>query len=308
MVASNLNVQVDLEAGPYGVKLDLFEGPLDLLLFLIRKDEINIYDIPIAHITRQFLAYVEIIQGLNLELAGDFVVMAATLMRIKSRMLLPADPDGDEELEDPREELVRRLLEYQQFKEVAGWLEDRQEDCRDVYYRGAAVDLSEVQFEEDDGTGFRPVSMYELLAAFKRALKATPKVEYHEVVRFEVSTEERMNFVLDALAQRRQIPFFELISDGHRIVVVVTFVAILELMKELRIWVKQVDAGGEIWVYAREAPEATDVMGGEELTETPETAPLMDASVSSTADAPLNEQLSDASESSTTLEADGDGK
>lgn len=110
MIASNLTTQFDPDAAPYGVKLDLFEGPLDLLLFLIQKNEIDIYDIPIAAITRQFLEYVEIIQRLNLEVAGDFVVMAATLMRIKSRMLLPSDPEAEEEEGDPREELVRRLL------------------------------------------------------------------------------------------------------------------------------------------------------------------------------------------------------
>ncbi len=257
MDVSNLTVQNDPDTGPYGVKIELFEGPLDLLLFLIRKNEIDIYDIPIADITRQFLEYVEIIHSLNLELAGDFVVMAATLMRIKSRMLLPVDPDGDEEFEDPREELVRRLLEYQQFKEVASWLEDRQEECHDRYYRGAAVDLNDLHLGEDDGTVFCPVSLYELLSAFKRAMQAAPKIEFHEVTRPEVSTEERMDYVLQVLSQRRQIPFFDLISGASRMVVVVTFIAILELMKERRIRVQQVDADGEIWVYAHEG--LTDV-------------------------------------------------
>lgn len=256
MVASNLNVQLDHANGPYGVKLELFEGPLDLLLFLIRKDEIDIYDIPIADITRQFLGYVDIIQGLNLELAGDFVVMAATLMRIKSRMLLPADPDADEEEGDPREELVRRLLEYQQFKEVAGWLEDQQEAFRDVYYRGASVDVNDMR-EEDAEEGFRPVSMFELLAAFKRAMDTAPKIDVHEVERQEVTSEDRMNYVLAALEERGQVPFFELIAGEQRIVIVVTFVAVLELMKELKVIVKQVHTSGEIWVYKREPSEET---------------------------------------------------
>ena len=134
MIASNLTAQFDPDAAPYGVKFDLFEGPLDLLLFLIQKNEIDIYDIPIADITRQFLEYVGIIQRLNLEVAGDFVVMAATLMHIKSRMLLPSDPEAEEEEGDPREELVRRLLEYQQFREVATWMDDQQTEYRDVLY------------------------------------------------------------------------------------------------------------------------------------------------------------------------------
>jgi len=254
MVASNPTVQVDPDAGPYGVKLALFEGPLDLLLFLIRKDEIDIYDIPIAEITRQFLAYVEIIQALDLELAGDFLLMAATLMRIKSRMLLPADPDSEDALEDPREELVRRLLEYQQFKDVAGWLETRQDDVRDVFYRGEAVDLDMAQGE--DAAGFRPVSLFELLSAFKRALDAAPKIAFHEVARIEVTTEDRMVYVLDVLAQRRQMPFCELIADAHRLVVVVTFIAILELIKSGQIAVQQVDIHGDIWVYMRKLSEA----------------------------------------------------
>ena len=137
MVANALSFQLDSDQQTYGVKLDVFEGPLDLLLFLIRKDEVDIYDIPIASITKQFLEYVELIQGLNLEQAGDFVLMAATLMKIKSRMLLPVDPEDEEEGEDPREELVRRLLEYQKFKEVANWLEGEQESHRDDFFRGS---------------------------------------------------------------------------------------------------------------------------------------------------------------------------
>jgi segregation and condensation protein A len=250
MDASNPRVQIDHSSGPYGVKVELFEGPLDLLLFLIRKDEIDIYDIPIADITRHFLEYVEIIEGLNLELAGDFVVMAATLMRIKSRMLLPSDPGDDEEEGDPREELVRRLLEYQQYKDVAEWLEDQQETFRDVYYRGSSVDVNDLS-EEEDEEGFRPVSMFELLSAFKRAIDSAPKFDVHEVTRSEVTTEERIHFVLSTLAQRGQVPFFDLIAGAQRAVIVVTFVAILELMKELKVTVKQVNLDGEIWVYQR---------------------------------------------------------
>jgi len=253
MVASNLAVQVDPDAGPYGVKLALFEGPLDLLLFLIQKNEIDIYDIPIADITRQFLEYVEIIQGLNLELAGDFVVMAATLMRVKSRMLLPSDPEAEEEEGDPREELVRRLLEYQQFKEVAGWMEYQQTEYRDVFYRGAAVDLEESRQQQKEETeGFQPVNLFELLRAFKQAMDAAPKIEFHEITRVDVTTEERVKYVLDVLERRRQMPFSELIAHAHRIVVVVTFIALLELMKDGRISVQQASIDGDLWVYRRD--------------------------------------------------------
>ena len=248
MVAFQLNP----DAGPYGVKIDIFEGPLDLLLFLIRKEEVDIYDIPIANITRQFLEYVEVIEGLNLEQAGDFVLMAATLMKIKSQMLLPVDPEEEEEAEDPREELVRRLLEYQQFKEVAGWMEDQQEANRDLYYRGMAVDLEAIQdLDADAREGFQPIGLFELFKAFKQAMDMVPKIDFHAVERVEVTTEERIEFVMDVLAQRDQVPFTDLIS-GHRIVVVVTFVAILELMKEGRLTVQQATSDGEIWVYRNE--------------------------------------------------------
>ena len=251
MIASNLTAQFDPDAAPYGVKLDLFEGPLDLLLFLIQKNEIDIYDIPIAAITRQFLEYVEIIQQLNLEVAGDFVVMAATLMRIKSRMLLPSDPEAEEEEGDPREELVRRLLEYQQFREVATWMDDQQTEYRDVFYRGASMDLEDIR-EQETGE-FRPVSLFELLRAFKQAMDAAPKADFHEVTRVDVTTEERVEYVLDVLSRRHQVPFSDLIASAYRIVVVVTFIALLDLMKEGKVRVQQTDIDGELWVYRRDA-------------------------------------------------------
>ena len=251
MIASNLTAQFDPDAAPYGLKLDLFEGPLDLLLFLIQKNEIDIYDIPIAAITRQFLEYVEIIQRLNLEVAGDFVVMAATLMRIKSRMLLPSDPEAEEEEGDPREELVRRLLEYQQFREVATWMDDQQTEYRDVFYRGASMDLEDIR-EQETGE-FRPVSLFELLRAFKQAMDAAPKADFHEVTRVDVTTEERVEYVLDVLSRRHQVPFSDLIASAYRIVVVVTFIALLDLMKEGKVRVQQTDIDGELWVYRRDA-------------------------------------------------------
>ncbi|MYD61493.1 MAG: segregation/condensation protein A [Gemmatimonadetes bacterium] len=253
MIASNLTAQFDPDAAPYGVKLDLFEGPLDLLLFLIQKNEIDIYDIPIADITRQFLEYVEIIQRLNLEVAGDFVVMAATLMRIKSRMLLPSDPEAEEEEGDPREELVRRLLEYQQFREVAAWMDDQQTEYRDVFYRGASMDLENIRKQEVGE--FRPVSLFELLRAFKQAMDAAPKADFHEVTRVDVTTEERAEYVLDVLERRHQVPFSDLIASTYRTVVVVTFIALLELMKEGKVRVQQADIDGELWVYRRDALE-----------------------------------------------------
>jgi segregation and condensation protein A len=237
----------------YGVDLANFQGPLDLLLYLIRKEEIDVYDIPIADITRQFLAYVDVIDTLDLEQAGDFVVMAATLMKVKSRMLLPVEGDDDEEFEDPREELVRRLLEYQQFKEVAGWLEDKREESRDVFYRGSAFDAESLLGETPDGCeSLRPVGLYDLLSAFKLALDAAPKIDFHEVGREEASTEERSAYVLDVLSRRKQVSFFDLVTNVSRIVVVVTFVAILDLAKEGKAYIRQSDSDSGFWVYYKE--------------------------------------------------------
>ena len=251
--------QVDKQTDEdYGVDLEIFQGPLDLLLYLIRKEEVDVYDIPIADITRQFLAYADAIQTLDLEQAGDFVVMAATLMKIKSRMLLPFETEGDEEVEDPRDDLVRRLLEYQQFKDVSGWLEDKREQTRDVFYRGAAFDSE--SFLEDVPNGYetlRPVGLYDLLAAFKTALDAAPKVDFHEIGIEEVSAEERTEFILEVLSRRRQVPFFDLVSNVPRIVVVVTFIAILELTKQGRATVRQSDSKAGFWVYHKEQPPET---------------------------------------------------
>ncbi len=253
MVAEALEVQGKAADDAYGVKLDVFEGPLDLLLFLIRKDEIDIYDIPIADVTRQFLEFVEMMETLHLEHAGDFLVMAATLMKIKSRMLLPADPDADEEEEDPREELVRRLLEYQQFKEVAGWLEDRQDSHRDHFYRGAALDTGEIDEPEPDPlAAYGSASLFDLMSAFRTALSAAPKADYHEIHQLEVTTEERMEVVRNILEDRHRVQFSNLVAGLPRIVLIVTFIALLELIKTGQALARQSASEGEIWVYRRD--------------------------------------------------------
>lgn len=241
----------------YGVKLDVFEGPLDLLLFLIRKDEIDIYDIPIADVTRQFLEFVEMMETLHLEHAGDFLVMAATLMKIKSRMLLPADPDADEEEEDPREELVRRLLEYQQFKEVANWLEDKQDSHRDSFYRGAALDTGEIaEPEQGPLAACGSASLFDLMAAFRTALSAAPKAEYHEIHQLEVTTEERMEVVRNILDESHRVQFSDLVAGLPRIVLIVTFIALLELIKTGQALARQSGSEGEIWVYRRDEDQS----------------------------------------------------
>jgi segregation and condensation protein A len=244
-----ISFQIHPDSEPYGVRLEVFEGPLDLLLYLIRKNEIDIYDIPVAEITRQYMEYVEVIQELNLEQAGDFLLMAATLMKIKSQMLLPRQ-EGEEEEGDPREELVRRLLEYQQYKEAAGWLGEQEAACRDIFYRGAFQDpLWGVQRESD---GLRQVALFDLMAAFKQALESALRVTYHRIEEVEVSVEERIAFVAETLEKRGQVLFFDLVSGTPRLVIVATFLAILELLKQGRILIRQTQPYEEIWLYWRE--------------------------------------------------------
>jgi segregation and condensation protein A len=230
------------------VQLEIFEGPLDLLLHLIKKNEVSITDIPIATITEQYLATLEVMQTFNLDVAGEFLVMAATLIHIKSRMLLPmADDEDDEEEEgiDPREELVRRLLEYQRFKDAADQLERRELLTRDVFVRSVAP------AEEIPAPGFREVSVFELLTALKRVLDRLPKDVVHEVMLEKITVREKMTLLLDHLRTQGKILFDSLFAEvTTRMEVVVTFLAMLELVKVRAIRIFQEEATGPIQIEA----------------------------------------------------------
>jgi segregation and condensation protein A len=229
------------------VQLEIFEGPLDLLLHLIKKNEVSITDIPIATITEQYLATLEVMQTFNLDVAGEFLVMAATLIHIKSRMLLPMADDEDDEEEgvDPREELVRRLLEYQRFKDVADQLERRELLTRDVFVRSVAP------AEEVPAPGFREVSVFELLTALKRVLDRLPKDAVHEVMLEKITMREKMTLLLDQLRTQRKILFESLFAEvTTRMEVVVTFLAMLELVKVRAIRIFQEEATGPIQIEA----------------------------------------------------------
>lgn len=229
------------------VQLEIFEGPLDLLLHLIKKNEVSITDIPIATITEQYLATLEVMQTLNLDVAGEFLVMAATLIHIKSRMLLPVtDTEEDEEEEaDPRAELVRRLLEYQRFKDAADQLERRELLTRDVFVRSAAP------AEETPAPGFRELSVFELLTALKRVLDRLPKDVVHEVLLEKITVREKMTLLLDQLRAQGKILFESLFAEvKSRMEVVVTFLAMLELVKVRAIRIFQEEATGPIQIEA----------------------------------------------------------
>lgn len=238
----------------YSIKLENFEGPLDLLLFFIRRDELDIYDIPIASITHEFLAYVRVMELLDLELAGEFVLMASTLVSIKAQMLLPREvktgPDGQVvDDEDPRAELVQRLLEYKRYKEAAENLSTQADEQRYVLYR----QIFEAEtMQAADQLGYRNATLFDLLKALKRAIDRAPdEPEPHIVARVPITVEEKAAEIIHTLKARGSIRFFELIGGLSRMHLVVTFLALLELAKNSHIRVQQDETFDDIMIVAR---------------------------------------------------------
>lgn len=248
--------------GPYSIKLPLvvpgevpgeqvpFEGPLDLLLHLIRENKVNIYDIPIALITHQYLEYLGLMKELNLEIAGEFLVMAATLIHIKSRMLLPVEETADiEEEMDPRLELVEKLLEYQAFKDAALGLREKEEEWSRVFLKEPPPQ------EEEGGESEEPalfdLNLFDLLAAFKKILDKAPP-EIMAVTRETLTVKDRMAFVMEVLQDREAVRFEELFESGTRTHLVVCFMALLELLRLGLAKVYQEREFGAIWVIKPE--------------------------------------------------------
>ena len=246
----------------YQVKLDSFTGPLDLLLHLIRKQEINIYDIPVAHITQQYLEYLTLLKELNLSFAGEFLVMAATLVQIKSRMLLPKEelPDGeDQDLEDPREELVRQLVEYEQFKDAATGLFHREREWREVYSRDPVLE----ELEREEETPIEDLSLFDLLGALQEVLDRTTSQSFIDVTLDNLTVQDRINSILERLESESTLTFQDLFDNASsRAFVIVTFLAILELVRMNLVRLFQGDLFGPIRVTRRflsvDAPGSTD--------------------------------------------------
>ena len=232
---------------PYRVKLDVFEGPLDLLLHLIKKNEVEIVDIPVAKITEQYMAYIAVIREFSLDVAGEYLVMAATLTLIKSRMLLPqSEEDAEDEEADPRADLVRQLLEYQRYREAALALAERPLLQRDVFAREPFAD---VEATEDPEMPRLQVTTWELLAALKAVLQRARPEAVHEVVTERVSLRERAQGLLERLVRERVVDFESLFDDTTtRLEMVVTFLALLELMKMGGVRAVQADLFGRIVV------------------------------------------------------------
>ena len=231
-----------------------FEGPLDLLVYLVQKNEVDVYDIPIALITAQFLEYLESMGPERLEGAGDFLLMAATLLRIKARMLLPRpEPVDDEEVEDPRRELVTMILEYQQFREIADQLKDREAAQSAVYGRAdAAAELAELGAGELAEEGHR-ATLGDLLKAFAAVMEEAARDRVHRLEPVGVTIEDKVRFIRGWLRREGRTSFRELFVPGEpRSHWIVTFVALLEMAREGEVRLRQSDRFGEIHVYAEE--------------------------------------------------------
>ena len=216
----------------YRVRLNDFEGPLDLLLFFIKRDQLDIYDIPIARIAREFLDYIHIMRLLDLEVVGDFIVMAATLMQIKVKMLLPHE-EGIEGLieEDPRKELADRLAEYARFKEAARRFGHLEEEGRRLLYR-ANFKQDERQYTSPEAEQLKNATLIDLITAFKKVIDRLDTTPYHNIQRLNVTMDEQIEFLLEAIEDKKPVHFLELASAIHeRIRLVVTFIALLDLIK-----------------------------------------------------------------------------
>ena len=230
----------------YKVKLEVFEGPLDLLLYLIKKEEIDIYDIPISKVTDQYLEYLELMKLLDLNIAGEFLVMAATLMHIKSKMLLPPDQlDGEEkEEEDPRAELVKRLLEYKKFKEAAGELSQMESKQKHFFARVGSAAKIETTPSKDE---FFEASLFDLITAFTKVLKDIPKETFHQVVKDEFTVSEKIHDILHIFVDKSKIYFTELFKVAKsKFEIITIFLALLELIKIKEVMVLQASPFGEI--------------------------------------------------------------
>ncbi len=215
----------------YKIKLDQFEGPLDLLLFFIKRDELDIYDIPISKITKEFLEYVNLIKMLDLETAGDFILMASTLMRIKVKMLLPREIDEKGEEIDPRSDLVQALLEYKRYKEVSEELSYMESRQRKLNFRGNfKEDIKETPPEYE--TLLKNITVFDLAKVFRAAIENIQPEFVHEVKKINITIDEQIRFILDNLLKDAEVNFLRLVADMHeKIRIVITFIALLELTK-----------------------------------------------------------------------------
>ncbi|MBM3251940.1 MAG: segregation/condensation protein A [Candidatus Omnitrophica bacterium] len=249
----------------YKIKLDFFEGPLDLLLYLIKKNEVNICDIPIARITEQYLQYIEVMKLLDLDIVGEFLVVAATLMQIKSKMLLP-QPEAtvEEETEDPRAELVNRLLEYQKYKDAAEELRQRELLRKNLFTREPDK-ATEERFLREPGEVYFEANLFDLISAFSKAMKEVPREIFYEVMRDEFTVDQKIHDILHILLEEPEISLQTLFEKTvNKLEIIATFLAILELIRLKEVTIIQRQLFGDIKIirnrenikpYAGEPPK-----------------------------------------------------
>ncbi len=234
----------------FQVRLPEFQGPLDLLLHLIRRNELDIYDIPIALITDQYLEEMMRMQELNLEVAGEFLLMAATLIYLKSKMLLPSSPqssEGEASDEDPRRELVERLVEYRKYKEAALTLEQKEDEMQQHFSRLPDMSSQDSSFPEVDAT------LYQLLSAFLEVLRKAPAESGLVIDREELDIRQSMVRILDCMGTNETVTLVALLGQRQsRLYLIVTFLALLELIRQGVLKVRQYKSFGEVWIYRTE--------------------------------------------------------
>lgn len=237
----------------YKIDLDIYSGPLDLLLYLIKQEEVDIYDIPISRVTEQYLIYIEALKYINLDLAGDFLVMASRLMEIKAKMLAPeANVEEEGEEEDPRLELVRQLIEYKKYKEAARDLQDLAQD-RALRFGRPAEKHEEEDKQEGEEESLGEASLWDLLNAFSRLMRETGVPTETTITLDDIPVEEYMRRVFEIVSQRRVVSFVDLFPDrNNKLVIIGTFLALLELVRLRKIKAEQATAFGEIHIVLRE--------------------------------------------------------
>ena len=236
---------------PYRVNLDIFAGPLDLLLYLVRKEEVDIYDIPIALITEQYLKYIEMMKRLDIELAGDFLVMAATLMEVKSAMLLPRpELDGEDGAEalDPRDELVRQLLEYKKFKDAANLLEDSAAQRKERFTR-PDICLADLKSDEEPELDLEQISIWTLLEAFDNIMQATGQMADYDHIKDDTPIDLYQIEILHRLQTEGHMTLEQIFQNrGNRLIMMGLFLALLELIRSNLVWVEQARQLGPIFL------------------------------------------------------------
>ncbi|MCL5022639.1 MAG: segregation/condensation protein A [Nitrospirae bacterium] len=241
----------------YSIKLPVFEGPLDLLLHLIKENKVDIYDIPIALITHQYLEYIEMMKELNLDVAGEFLLMAATLIHIKSRMLLPVEEVSGEEPQDPRFELVQRLIEYQAFKEASLALKEKEEEWSSVFSREAGD--TEEESENSGELDLFDLSLFDLLGAFRKLLEKAPP-EIVNITKETLTVKDRIAFIMERLENQETVRFEALFEGAMtKAYLIVTFVALLEILRLGLARAYQEGDFGTIWVINSQRQPAGEI-------------------------------------------------